>query len=96
MNPNYALDLFSSRTVNGNNIEIYEKNGSKAQTWIFNTFKSMQERIDDLAVANKDNIKTGIYEIGSAINSKFVLDMTGKTPGLDIADFQKYLHQHDR
>ena len=72
LNPNYALDLFSSRTVN-------EKNGSKAQTWIFNTFKSMQERIDDLAVANKDNIKTGIYEIGSAINSKFVLDMSGST-----------------
>ena len=79
LNPNYALDLFSSRTVNGNNIAIYEKNGSKAQTWIFNTFKSMQERIDDLAVANKDNIKTGIYEIGSAINSKFVLDMSGST-----------------
>ena len=79
LNPNYALDLFSSRTVNGNNIAIYEKNGSNAQTWIFNAFKSMQERIDDLATANKDNVQEGTYEISSAINTGYVFDMSGSS-----------------
>ena len=75
----FVLDLYASKTSNGNNIDIYEMNGSNAQTWIFNTFKSMQERIDDLAVSNKDNIQEGTYEIGSAINSNYVLDMTSSS-----------------
>ena len=79
LDPNYALDLYFSRASNGSNIEIYEMNGSKAQTWLFSEFKTKQAKIDDLAMTNKDNIQEGTYEIGSAINSNYVLDMTGSS-----------------
>ena len=35
LDPNYALDLYFSKASNGSNIEIYEMNGSNAQTWLF-------------------------------------------------------------
>ena len=54
-------------------------NNSLAQQWIFSSFKTMQEKTDELAQLNKSSIQEGTYEIGSAINSNYVLDMSSSS-----------------
>ena len=49
LNTNYCLDLYSSKTVSGNNVEIYERNNSNAQLWKFQKYESAQEKADRLA-----------------------------------------------
>ncbi|MGM9948323.1 RICIN domain-containing protein [Floccifex sp.] len=72
----YCLDLASAKVANSSNIQLYESNGTKAQRWTFEKFASKQEKLDDLASANKDVLADGTYEIQSALNSSYVLDVT--------------------
>ena len=76
---NYAMDLYSSSTANGNLIKIWEKNGSMAQCWNLVQVQAGRDYLDQLAAANKNTLQEGTYEIGSAINSNYVLDMTSSS-----------------
>ena len=103
LNTNYCLDLYSSKTVSGNNVEIYEKNGSNAQLWKFQKFETAQEKADRLAKENQSLMNDGVYFIKS-IHTEYVLDVpsSSKNPGVNIqlytlneTDAQKWVLQHD-
>ncbi len=103
LNTNYCLDLYSSKTVSGNNVEIYEKNGSNAQLWKFQKFETAQEKADRLAKENQSLMDDGVYFIKS-IHTEYVLDVpsSSKNPGVNIqlytlneTDAQKWVLQHD-
>ena len=74
-NQNYCLDLYSSRTVNGNNVDIYGRNNSNAQRWVFRNKLNYRESLDQLANENKNVLANGTYTIASKINDNYVLDM---------------------
>ena len=78
-NQNYCLDLYSSRTVNGNNVDIYERNNSNAQRWVFRNKLNYRESLDQLANENKNVLANGTYTIASKINDNYVLDMASST-----------------
>lgn len=103
LNTNYCLDLYSSKTVSGNNVEIYEINGSNAQLWKFQKFETAQEKADRLAKENQSLMDDGVYFIKS-IHTEYVLDVpsSSKNPGVNIqlytlneTDAQKWVLQHD-
>lgn len=103
LNTNYCLDLYSSKIVSGNNVEIYEKNGSNAQLWKFQKFETAQEKADRLAKENQSLMDDGVYFIKS-IHTEYVLDVpsSSKNPGVNIqlytlneTDAQKWVLQHD-
>jgi hypothetical protein len=73
LNTNYCLDLYSSKTVSGNNVEIYERNNSNAQLWKFQKYESAQEKADRLAKENQSLMDDGVYFIKS-IHTEYVLD----------------------
>ena len=103
LNTNYCLDLYSSKTVSGNNVEIYERNNSNAQLWKFQKYESAQEKADRLAKENQNLMDDGVYFIKS-IHTEYVLDVpsSSKNPGVNIqlytlneTDAQKWVLQHD-
>lgn len=103
LNTNYCLDLYSSKTVSGNNVEIYERNNSNAQLWKFQKYESAQEKADRLAKENQSLMDDGVYFIKS-IHTEYVLDVpsSSKNPGVNIqlytlneTDAQKWVLQHD-
>lgn len=71
-----VMDLAGAQTNNGTNIAVYRSNNTKAQRWIFKKAEDPRAALDRLAAAGKSLVKEGIYEIHSAINSQFNLDVT--------------------
>ena len=103
LNINYCLDLYSSRTVCANNVEIYERNNSNAQLWKFQKYETAQEKADRLAKENQSIMDDGVYFIKN-IHTEYVLDVpsSSKNPGVNIqlytsneTDAQKWVLQHD-
>ena len=76
INKSYCLDLANGKIANSSNIQLYSSNGTKAQRWTFSKFVSKQEKLDALAASNKSVLADGTYEIQSALNSNYVLDVT--------------------
>ena len=75
LDSNYCIDLSAAKVANSSNIQLYESNGTKAQRWTFSKFTSKQEKLDALAASNKSVLADGTYEIQSALNSNYVLDV---------------------
>ena len=75
INKSYCLDLANGKVENSSNIQLYLSNGTKAQRWTFCKFVSKQEKLDALAASNKSVLADGTYEIQSALNSNYVLDV---------------------
>ena len=75
INKSYCLDLANGKVENSSNIQLYLSNGTKAQRWTFSKFVSKQEKLDALAASNKSVLADGTYEIQSALNSNYVLDV---------------------
>ncbi|WP_217947051.1 RICIN domain-containing protein [Faecalibaculum rodentium] len=76
LDKNLVMDLYGAVTANGNNISVYASNNTKAQRWIFKKEEDPRAAMDRLALAGKNLVSEGIYEIHSAINSRFNLDVT--------------------
>lgn len=103
LNMNYCLDLYASKTVKGNNVDVYERNGSNAQLWKFQAFASIQEKTDLLAKENANLMEDGVYFIKN-VNTQYVLDVpsSSKNPGVNIqlytlneSNAQKWVIEHD-
>ncbi|WP_289804241.1 RICIN domain-containing protein, partial [Dubosiella newyorkensis] len=62
---------------NGNTLQIYTYNGSKAQLWSLDDLDAVIRNADALAQKSKGTISDGYYVIGSKINGNKVLDVTG-------------------
>lgn len=73
---NFVLDLSSSSVNNGNLVQLWQLNNTNAQYWNLVQVQSGRDYLDELAAANKNTLQEGTYEIGSAINSNYVLDMS--------------------
>ena len=76
INKSYCLDLANGKIVNASNIQIYQRMNTASQRWTFSKFVSKQEKLDALAASNKSVLADGTYEIQSALNSNYVLDVT--------------------
>lgn len=76
LDKNLVMDLYAAQTVNGNNISVYSSNNTKAQRWIFRRAEDPRTVLDRLALAGKALVSEGVYEIHSAVNSRFNLDVT--------------------
>lgn len=90
LDSNFVLDLSSGRVNNGQNIQIYSSNGSNAQKWDLTKYVSKQEKLDQLAAENKNTIRDGVYKIGIARNSNYVLDIASGSVN-NGANVQLYL-----
>lgn len=76
LNSNYALNGTSGKAYNGNNVELFSYSGSSSNRWLFNKSLSNEEKNISLANANRSALADGIYEIRSAKNSKYALDVS--------------------
>ncbi len=75
LNPEFALDVNGSITANGTNVQIYTRNDSGAQKWIFSSYKTLEQKREELLEANKNVLAEGTYEIQSSLNTGYVLDV---------------------
>ncbi|WP_276884456.1 RICIN domain-containing protein [Dubosiella newyorkensis] len=73
----YVLDIPAADFRNGNTLQIYTYNGSKAQLWSLDDLDAVIRNADALAQKSKGTISDGYYVIGSKINGNKVLDVTG-------------------
>ena len=90
LDSNFVLDLSSGKVNNGQNIQIYSSNDSNAQKWNFTKYMTKQEKLDQLATENKNTLTDGVYKIGNAQNSNYVLDITSGSKN-NGANVQLYL-----
>lgn len=90
LDSNFVLDLSSSRVNNGQNIQLYTSNDSNAQKWNLTKYLSKQEKLNQLAAENKNTLADGVYKIGNAQNSNYVLDIASGSKN-NGANVQLYL-----
>ena len=90
LDSNFVLDLSSGRVNNGQNIQLYTSNDSNAQKWNLTKYLSKQEKLDQLAAENKNTLTDGVYKIGNAQNSNYVLDIASGSKN-NGANVQLYL-----
>lgn len=90
LDSNFVLDLSSGKVNNGQNIQIYSSNDSNAQKWNFTKYMTKQEKLDQLATENKNTLTDGVYKIGNAQNSNYVLDIASGSKN-NGANVQLYL-----
>lgn len=90
LDSNFVLDLSSGKVNNGQNIQIYSSNDSNAQKWNFTKYMTKQEKLDQLATENKNTLADGVYKIGNAQNSNYVLDIASGSKN-NGANVQLYL-----
>lgn len=76
LNSNYVLNIANGKAYNGNNVELYSYSGSSSNRWLFNKSVSKEEKILNIANVNRSAIADGTYEIRSAKNNGFVLDVS--------------------
>ena len=90
INPNYILDLNGGSVRNGSNIQLHSVTGSNSQRWNITKYVSKEQRINNLAAQNKNAISDGVYEIRSAKNNNFTLDVNSAS-SRNGANIQLYL-----
>lgn len=90
LDSNFVLDLSSGRVNNSQNIQLYTSNDSNAQKWNLTKYLSKQEKLDQLAAENKNTLADGVYKIGNAQNSNYVLDIASGSKN-NGANAQLYL-----
>lgn len=90
LDSNFVLDLSSGRVNNSQNIQIYSSNESNAQKWNLTKYLSKQEKLNQLAAENKNTLADGVYKIGNAQNSNYVLDIASGSKN-NGANVQLYL-----
>ncbi len=74
---NLYLDAYQSKTVNGTNIEVYEKSGGNGQEF---KLEKIEENKDEEVIEAKKTVEEGTYKIvmAEAINQSLTVD-GGKT-----------------
>lgn len=65
----------SGSTKNGTVVQIYKKNGTKAQSWGLPKINNLRQDMDLMASQNKNVLKDGLYYIISSKNKNYVLDV---------------------
>lgn len=90
LDSNFVLDLSSGRVNNSQNIQLYTSNDSNAQKWNLIKYLSKQEKLNQLAAENKNTLADGVYKIGNAQNSNYVLDIASGSKN-NGANVQLYL-----
>ena len=90
LDSNFVLDLSSGKVKNGQNIQIYSSNDSNAQKWNLTKHMTKQEKLDNLAVENKNAINDGVYKISNSQNTNYVLDIASSSKN-NGANVQLYL-----
>ncbi|MGO5328968.1 RICIN domain-containing protein [Holdemanella porci] len=90
LDSNFVLDLSSGKVNNSQNIQLYTSNDSNAQKWNLTKYLSKQEKLDQLAAENKNTLADGVYKIGNAQNSNYVLDIASGSKN-NGANVQLYL-----
>lgn len=86
----YVFDLEYGLTSNGSPIQIYTSNNTAAQSWRLLKVKSKREKMEELAINNKNTLKDGTYYIVSAKNTSYVIDVVSGSKD-DYANIQLYL-----
>lgn len=86
----YVVDLEYGLTSNGSPIQIYTSNNTAAQSWRLLKVKSKREKMEELAINNKNTLKDGTYYIVSAKNTSYVIDVVSGSKD-DYANIQLYL-----
>lgn len=90
LDSNFVLDLSSGRVNNSQNIQLYTSNDSNAQKWNLTKHMTKQEKLDNLAVENKNAINDGVYKISNSQNTNYVLDIASGSKN-NGANVQLYL-----
>ena len=88
--PNIVLDIPAGNAANSVRLQTWTANGSNAQLW---TFTNESAALEQLAAANKDAVKDGVYALASRVGGGQVADVTGGS-GSDGANVQTYGNNH--
>lgn len=101
INSGIVIDLAGAVARNGQNVRVYSARGTKAQRWCFTKLQDQtdtssdsdagdSENTDSSDTAGTDAVADGTYEILSAVNSGYSLDVTGasKKNGANIQLYQ--------
>lgn len=73
----FVLDVPAASFRNGNKLQLYTGNGSKAQLWRLEDLIAPLKELDALASKNKDVLKDGYYTISTGLNKNKVIDIAG-------------------
>ena len=86
INSQYVLDVTGGYFTNNSKLQLYTRNGTKAQAWKLMDLELIAREIDQLAAANKDVVNDGYYIIRSTLNPNQVLDASnaGTANGTNI------------
>lgn len=76
LNANYVLNIANGKAYNGNNVELYSYSGLNSNLWLFNKIVSKENKILNIASANRTALADGTYEIRSAKKNGYVLDVS--------------------
>ena len=77
LDSSYVIDLSGARVVNNRNIQLYTYHATDAQRWTFTKYVSKEEKLNSLAQSNRNVLADGTYRICNALNSNYVLDISG-------------------
>ena len=77
LDSSYVIDLSGARVVNNRNIQLYTYHATDAQRWTFTKYVSKEEKLNSLAQSNRNVLVDGTYRICNALNSNYVLDISG-------------------
>ena len=81
---NLYLDIYLGTAKNETNVQVYEGNGTNAQKFKFEKVNS------NTSVTGTKTVEDGTYQIKTALNNNFVLDVSGasKSDGANIQIYQ--------
>ncbi|MGN1277643.1 MAG: RICIN domain-containing protein, partial [Floccifex sp.] len=87
---NFVIDLTGANTSNGTRIELYTYTNSNRQKWNLVRFKTDQEILDELALANKNVLIDRSFEFESVGKTNYVLDVASASTnnGANIQIYQ--------
>lgn len=77
LDSSYVIDLSGARVVYNRNIQLYTYHATDAQRWTFTKYVSKEEKLNSLAQSNRNVLADGTYRICNALNSNYVLDISG-------------------
>lgn len=72
-----AIDVPNAGAASGVRLQSYARNGTNAQLWSLFVAKTLRQRLNESAAANKSVLKDGIYAISSRGKSSMVVDVSG-------------------
>lgn len=75
LDPNLVLDVCGGLGRNGDNVQLWDAIGSRAQAFLFEECQTDRERLDQLAAENANTLESGTYVIRALCSDRGVVEI---------------------